>query len=711
MNFKMTLSKKLSLVVASFFVLVGLVFIYVYVSKVNTLKVQFEQNNNKKVDFVVATLQDKLIQSSSEDINNLLEYVINTTPIEHIRLTYQTTLLTKANLILNSNYSKSLNWELSEVTTDASNGYVKLLNNNAYRLYTNASFNNKEPIVFKFFLYQGQNLINTKASMRFYYEQKALEIDEQRIEQANIKQSKTIYFLNEPLAQLEYVINDTALQEQIDALFKEYIYYYSLLFVLGLIAAAILYYVFIQKMLLEPIRGFKASMTEALENNFMQKMDKKVGNEDVNEALDLLNTILKKYVTVVNELNINKSILERKVFTDDLTGLPNQKVFELDLKNMFIVGTDGFIGSIKLDALGAFTQKNGSALANHLIEEFTHTVQNKFYEWDLHEATLYRFFGSEFAMIVKHEKEEALINFSQALQEELIELQMRYEIEAQLCYFSFIPFDKYGTIDSILHSSSDAYNVAKTKEEAYHIVSPTEVLDKFQHLEGSVREIIEKSQFEVTYGFETRTCDENKLIMKEAMPILYDAQGEKFSIGVFISVAEKINLAATFDKIIIQNVIRYIQNNDIDYNIAINLSMQSLNDSEFINWLHSLFVYNEHVAKHIVFSLTSYNASTNVEVFKNFTHEIHRFNAKMILKRFSSNDFTIEQLEAFALDYLRINKDYTTGISKDRDKKHFLRTVVNFGQSNDIIVIGDSIKDEKDIQLCTNIGLDALSNF
>jgi EAL domain-containing protein (putative c-di-GMP-specific phosphodiesterase class I)/GGDEF domain-containing protein len=707
----MTLSKKLAMVVASFFILVALVFVYVYFSKVNALKEEFEHKNATIVEYIVATLQDKIPQSSSKEIDNILQHTINTSDIEHIRLQYQTTLFTKANLILNSNYSKSLNWEVSDVTTDASNGFVKLLNNNAYRLYPNAALNIQEPITFKFFLYQNQNLINTTSVMRFFYEQKALGIDEQKIQNSAIKRTAMLYFLNEPLAQFEYVINDTSLQEQIQSLFNEYIYYYSLLFVLGLIAAAILYYIFIQKMLLEPIRGFKASMKEALENNFMQKMDKKVGNEDVNEALDLLNIILKKYVTVVNELNINKSILERKVFTDDLTGLPNQKVFELDLKNMFIVGTDGFIGSIKLDALGAFTQKNGSALANHLIEEFTHTVQNKFYEWDFHEATLYRFFGSEFAMIVKNEKEEALSNFSQALQEELIELQMRYEIEAQLCYFSFVPFDKYGTIDSILHSASDAYHIAKSKEEAYHIVSPTEVLDKFQHLESSVRDIIENSSFEITFGFETRTCDEDKLIMKEAMPILYDNNGEKFSIGVFISVAEKINLASNFDKIIIQNVIRYIQNNEIDYNIAINLSMQSLNDSEFINWLHSLFVYNAQIAQHIVFSLTSYNASTNIEVFKNFTHEIHRFNAKMILKRFSSNDFTIEQLEEFALDYLRINKDYTTGISKDRDKKHFLRTVVNFGQSNDIIVIGDSIKDEKDIQICTNIGLDAVSNF
>jgi hypothetical protein len=36
---------------------------------------------------------------------------------------------------------------------------------------------------------------------------------------------------------------------------------------------------------------------------------------------------------------------------------------------------------------------------------------------------------------------------------------------------------------------------------------------------------------------------------------------------------------------------------------------------------------------------------------------------------------------------------------------------VNFGQSNDIIIIGDSIKDEKDIEICTAIGLDAISNY
>lgn len=454
-------------------------------------------------------------------------------------------------------------------------------------------------------------------------------------------------------------------------------------------------------------------MKDALENNFMHKLDEKKGyNPDVDEAFSLLNKILRKYIGVVNELNINKGILERKVFTDDLTGLPNQKVFELDLKNMFIVGSDGFVGSIKLEALGNFTKEFGAALANHLIEEFTHVVQNKFYECNLQEATLYRFFGSEFAMILKNDDESKVIEFSKSLSEELIELQTRYEVKANLCNFSFVPFDKYGTIESILHASSDAYNIAKTIDESYHIVSPSEVLDKFKFLEQEVREIIENNSFEVTFGFNTNTVDEQqKLIMNEAMPILYDKNKEKFSIGVFISIAEKINLASQFDKHIIEEVVKFINNNEIDYNIAINLSMMSLKDSEFINWLHSLFLYNKNISKHIVFSMTAYNASTNIETFKNFINEIHRFGSKIILKRFSSNDFTVDQLEELHLDYLRISKDYTTNISKDRDKKHFLRTIVNFGQSNDIIIIGDSIKDEKDIEICTTIGLDAISNF
>ncbi|WP_419769938.1 MAG: EAL domain-containing protein [Candidatus Marinarcus sp.] len=710
MKINLTYNVKLLLLEVLFIALIAGIFFYNYDKKVKQTRAEFFTQLNSKMEFVLGNLESKILTNSYETTSDVLKGVLNTLNLNKIQIRYKTLFFSKESLIKNSSYPQYLDWSASDITTDVKNGYVLLQNNNMYQFFNTTSVDLQKSIKFKFLLSKNRSILNTSSDLNFYY---AVEKDinvSQNKEQNRFK--RDLYFLGQPFASCEYSVDVQPLLESLDSIQQQYLkgLIYTLLTVIFF--TLLIYLVFIKKMLLDPIVSFKKSMNDALENNFMHKIDKKVGQKDVDDAFVLLNKILHKYIGVVNELNINKGILERKVFTDDLTGLPNQKVFELDLKNMFIVGADGFVGSIKLESLGNFTKEFGSALANHLIEEFTHVVQNKFYEMNLIEATLYRFFGSEFAIILKNEKEPELLEFAQSLKTELEELALRYEIKSDLAYFSFVPFDKYGTIDSILHASSDAYAIAKTKEKIYHIVSPSEVLDKFQFLEENVREIIQSNSYEVTYGFETRTLNESHtVIMKEAMPILYDKNKEKFSIGVFISVAEKINMAVQFDKGIIETVVKFIQSNAIDYHIAINLSMFSLKDKEFINWLHSLFLYHQDVSKYLVFSMTSYNASTNVEVFKEFINEIHRFGSKIILKRFSSNDFSIDQLEELNLDYLRINKDYTTTISKDRDKKHFLRTVINFGQSNDIIVIGDSIKDEKDIEICSSIGLDAISNY
>ncbi|MFA7084881.1 MAG: EAL domain-containing protein [Arcobacteraceae bacterium] len=710
MKLNLTLNKRFAIFSAIFIALNFIFFAYSYWNKKEEVSQTFYMQLNKKIDLVINDLQEKILTSRNESIQNILQTSLNTLPLYYIKLQYKNYFFTKENLIKNSNYPHNQEWELNEVTSDARNGYTLLQPNNMYRFYNTTFANLDEPISFKVLLYKNQTIINTFSSLQFKY---FLQKQEVQTDDKTQILKREIYFLDEPMADFEYVIDASMLVQEIKTLQKKYLLDTFYICFLGLLFSSLLYFLIVKKFLLDPIIEFKNSMNDALENEFMHKLDTKKGyNPDIDEAFSLLNKILRKYIGVVNELNINKGILERKVFTDDLTGLPNQKVFELDLKNMFIVGSDGFVGSIKLEALGGFTKEFGAALANHLIEEFTHVVQNKFYEINLQEASLYRFFGSEFAIILKNEEENKVLEFAQFLNEELKELQSRYEVKGTLCTFSFVPFDKYGTIDSILHALSGAYNIAKTKEENYYIVSPAEVLDKFQFLEQEVREIIEKNSFEITFGFNTHTTeDEHKLIMKEAIPILYDKNREKFSIGVFISIAEKINLAPQFDKHIIEEVVKYIKNNEIDYSIAINLSMLSLKDSEFVNWLHSLFLYNKNISQYMVFSMTSYNASTNIEIFKNFVEEIHRFGSKIILKRFSSNDFTVEQLEELHLDYLRISKDYTSNIAKDRDKKHFLRTIVNFGQSHDIMIIGDSIKDEKDIEICTTIGLDAISNF
>ena len=702
---KFSLGVKFALSVLFFLLLLSLLAVYSYFDSKSAIKNEFDKRVKHNTEAVFKELQEKLLTSSHENIHTMLSYALKATEISSVKVIYKDLLFSKEMLIRNSNYAQYIDWNIDDVATDAKNGSIKAFENDMYKLSNVKDIDPQEPIIFKFLLHKNGKLFNTVSEIYFGY----LLFEEDSNQKYTLKQS--IFLQEKPFVEIEYAIDQSALNEKTAILQKKYLIYYIFAMMLLMLIFAAIYIIFIKKMLLNPIKYFIDTMAETLNNNFVFDDKKNSTNEYINEAFRLVNNITKKYLIVLNELNINKNILERKVFTDDLTGLLNQKVFELDLKNMFIVGSDGFIGTIRLESLGEFTKKFGSALANHYIEEFANIVQNKFYELDLQEASFYRFFGSEFAIILKNETEQKVLEFCRSFEEELQEMGMRYEVENKSAYFGFIPFDKYGTIESMLHLLSDVYNIAKKSGNYYHVVSPAEVLDKFSIIEQNVREIIENNSFEIEYGFDTRSIGSNEIVMQEAIPILYDKNKEKFSIGVFISAAEKIKLAVSFDKMIIESVTEYIKANDFKHSIVVNLSMHSLKDNEFLTWLHSLFLFNKSVSKKIIFSMTSYNASLDVDIFKNFVQEIHRFGSKVILKRFSINDFAVEQLAELHLDYLRINKDYTSGIFNDRDKKHFLRTVINLGQSNDIFIIGDSIRDERDIEACTSIGLDAISNY
>lgn len=707
----LTIGKKFLVLAISLSLITILSFGYNYFTLKEKITQEFEHKNERDVDYVLSGLQEALMASDYMSIFNILRGVINTTNIEQLRITYNSFVFTKSALIYNSTFPKNLDWDVSDISTDARNGFIQLESNNMYKIHTTALFNPKRAVNVKFILHKDGALINAHSRLSFYYDIARNDVDTTKIDNPDFVRTKDIYFIDEPFAKMSYVIDDTIVEKRLSSFYKSFWVYFIVSFLgVNAILGAV-YYMFVFKLFIKPIKLFESSMQNALDNNFANKIDYKSGNSDFDNTIELLNNIIKRYTSVVNELNINKNILERKVFTDDLTGLPNQKVFELDLKNMFITRTDGFIGYIKIEALGAFTKKFGSALANHLIEEFSHTIQNKFYEFEIHEGSLYRFFGSEFAMIIKNQNEEIIQSFSDNLSDELQDLAFRYEVSETLSKFTFIPFDKYGTIDSILHSLHDSYNKLQLEDNIFSIVSSSDVIDKFAVLEQSVRAIIDQQSFDISYGFDTYLIETDEIIMQEAIPLLFDEKGDKFPIGVFISAAEKIGLASKFDKYILENVIFYINSNEIQHKIAVNLSMLSLEDSEFITWLNSQLLYNEEAAKHLVFSMTSYNASTKIDVFKHFVDEAHRFGAKVIMKRYTMNDFGLEDLELFKLDYLRVHKDYTNGIADDRDKKHLLRTVLNFCDANNIIAIGDSIKSQNDLKVCKLMGLDAVSKF
>ena len=203
--------------------------------------------------------------------------------------------------------------------------------------------------------------------------------------------------------------------------------------------------------------------------------------------------------------------------------------------------------------------------------------------------------------------------------------------------------------------------------------------------------------------------NQKKIVMNEAAPQLYNREGEKLSIGSFISVAEKLQIAHKFDKLVVVKTIAHIRGNDLQHAVAINLSMSSINDPSFMTWLETVLRANKDILNKIVFSITSYTAYLNKESFIMFVKNIHDIGGSIILKRYKTDEYPLEELEGLPIDYIRMHEDYTSNFVNDMVKKHKVKNILIFAELNGINVIADSVKLEFDYDLLERLGTYATS--
>jgi EAL domain-containing protein (putative c-di-GMP-specific phosphodiesterase class I) len=128
-------------------------------------------------------------------------------------------------------------------------------------------------------------------------------------------------------------------------------------------------------------------------------------------------------------------------------------------------------------------------------------------------------------------------------------------------------------------------------------------------------------------------------------------------------------------------------------------------NSDFKRWIKTILIQNKDIASKLVFSVTAYGCVRDTQSFKDFIELVHKYNGKILLKRFETKFIPLDTLKDFHLDYIRLAREYTNAIANDASKQSFVESICELSKLINIKVFAESVKDEECFNKLQELGL------
>lgn len=721
-NIKVRIIKNITILILIFVSILFLFFWSFFLDFKEKAFINAKNNIELNVDKYTDKLESKIILFDKISLNQYIKDIKNTNLISNVKIKYNKILFNKEALIFQINGFNDTSWNLADVTADIKFGEIQKIQGTSFFEFIPANdFNLNENLIIKFQLFKNNeiknfivpinsNLLDNKDIQKKHEQFYSIYEYFYNIKLDNII-TKELKIGDINYATIEYIIDDYNLKKEIyDFSNKLFIFIITLFF---LIVILIVYYnnYIENKYIIEPINYLENIVSDMLKNKF-SNIDNKFFNENY-EYKNLLVNISKlsnRVASLVNELNINRESMERNVLTDNLTGLYDKKMFDIDMKSMFVSSFEGYIFLLKIAKLNQIESLNGTVKTDDFIMSYVNIINNIIDLYPNNKISFYRFHGAEFIILAKDFDYLEAVDFSNRVINGLLtEISKNYKLPNNIFHIGGTPIDKYGTIDSILSLVNDAYKEAVSKDKnCYEIIERNKISEEVEKTEKKVRYIIDNNYFDISFAFDSYSF-ENELLMRELKPILKDEDDNILPIGSFIAISEKLNLNKNFDKQVILKALEYVKNNKIEYKIAINLSIKTIADDEFIEFLNKLVHENKSIINNILFSITSYSASVYKKQFIEFVKQLNKLNFEILIKRFKTKEYSLEELTEIKINYIKIDKDLTQNIHNDLIKKHRIKNIIVYAEVNGVKIIVENVESDQDYKFLSRLDLYAVN--
>jgi len=415
--------------------------------------------------------------------------------------------------------------------------------------------------------------------------------------------------------------------------------------------------------------------------------------------------------------------MRRKAYVDGVTGLMNRNDFSERLIHLLGAATkfpSGALALIRVRGFAAYNEKNGRVEGDALLKRVA-ALLGKVVE-PRPGAMLAKLDGPEFGVVVPEIPQNEVPALGDALVKALAEIEEYPRTESSLMAHAGLTFYRHhegAAFGKLMGTLGAALGVAQARgEPGWHLqeeAAAGEAATMYAEINGMFKVGLPADRVTLQYQAVKPTVmpEADWLYRSEACVRITGNDGQLIRAGLFIATAKRLGALQLLDKAVVEKVVQRIGESGPVRGAAtaINISLESIIDPRFVEWLYAKLREQPAAARNIIIEVMEQSIIGHLAEIKGAFGRLRETGARLSIDRFGQSTASVGYLKGLEVDYIKIDGSYTRGMAESSDKQFFVQALVGIAHGLGIQVITEYIESQADFDLARSLKVDGVQGY
>ena len=463
------------------------------------------------------------------------------------------------------------------------------------------------------------------------------------------------------------------------------------------------------RIILAPLQAIENAAIDIQGKRFT-KIEVLPGARELRRVVVAMNAMSGKISEILDAEMQRADAYRKDAYTDKVTGLENRQGFDLRFDHLLADKgsfTSASIVVLEFDGLKEFNNEHGYRRGDNVLMNAIRVI-NEMSDVDVRIAG--RIGGTAFAFVSVDQPVGTTEAHVRAMQEALIEF-LDSAVPGKTLSFSLgcVDFGAEQSRGDIFAKVDFALETARQ-----HGRNNARVLnfdDAGGIVEGSLgwRNLIQTALIENRWDLVAQPVlglASRSLFQHEIFSRLIDVNGNFVSAAKFLPMALRHSLMEDIDKAVITLIFKLLHSPDSRYeDVAVNISVQSIESSAFREWMSECLHASKDVAEKLSVELSEFGCVKDIKLTREFVNLLRSFGVRFGIDHFGLDPHALEFLREVPPDYIKLDGGLVRGMAENPSGHEHVRAIIKLAHSLEIPVIAQNVESE---EMQTMLLLDAV---